>query len=165
MVARKKYSLILADAPYQYDNMQQNDPARGGLTYNTLSMKELAELPIYKIAADDSILVSWVTWPKLCDQYYEKYDPLNVIRAWGFRPVTALFVWVKTNKHGGIYSGLGRYSNSNTEFAIVARRGKGLPRVSKSVKQVIFSPIRKHSEKPVEQYERLENLYGNDIIR
>jgi len=168
-----KYDLILADCPWEYDNKQQNDPARGGITYPVLSMKDLAELPVSNIAADNSILVCWVTWPKLCDQYYEKYDPLSVIRAWGFRPVTALFVWVKMNKNAVIpieedleptdsfYSGLGRYTNSNTEFAIVARRGKMLERKAKNVKQLIVDPIGSHSAKPQEQYTRLYQLFGD----
>lgn len=166
-----KYDLILADPPFQYDNQQQNDPKRGGITYPTMSMKDLAELPVSNIANDNSLLVCWVTWPKLCDQYYEKYDLLSVIRAWGFRPVTALFVWVKTTKNAIVteniedqadfYSGLGRYTNSNTEFAIVARKGKMLERKAKNVKQLIVAPIGSHSAKPVEQYERLSKLFGD----
>jgi N6-adenosine-specific RNA methylase IME4 len=165
------YDIILADPPWQYDNQQQNDPARGGLTYPYLSMKDLCELPVSNIAADNSLLFCWVTFPKLCDKYYEKYDPLEMIRAWGFRPLTAAFVWVKTNKNASIpdeledfdnwYSGLGRYTNSNVEFCIVARRGKALERSAKNVKQLIVAPIGRHSAKPKEQYQRIEALYPN----
>jgi N6-adenosine-specific RNA methylase IME4 len=159
---RKRYSLILADPSWQYDNQQQNDPARGGITYDTLSMEQLYNIPIGKAAADDSLLVCWVTAPKLMDEYYEKYNPLSIIRHWGFRPITFIFVWVKLNKSGaGYYSGLGRYTNSNAEIAIVARKGKGLERLTKNVKQLIIAPIGKHSAKPREQYERLFSLYGN----
>ena len=172
----KKYSLILADCPWTYDNQQQNDPARGGITYPTLSMEDLANLPIYKAANDNAILVFWMTFPKLMDIYYERYNPITVVYSWGFRTVTALFVWVKLNKSAKIkfddyageyisldslYSGLGRYTNSNAEIAVVARKGKGLPRIQRNVKQLIFSPIRAHSEKPPEQYDRLDRLYGD----
>lgn len=156
-----------------YDNQQQNDPARGGLQYPTLSMEQLYHLPVHKLAKDNSILVCWVTFPKLFDQYYEKYDPISIIRSWGFRPVTTLLVWIKTNKNGALinddtdltayddyYSGLGRYTNSNAEIAIVARRGKGLERQAKNVKQVLFAPITRHSEKPQEQYRRYEQLWN-----
>lgn len=174
-MAIKKYDLILCDCPFEYDNAQQNDPTRGGITYPTMNMEELYNLPVHKIAKENSILVYWCTFPKICDLYYNKYDPLSVIRAWGFRPVTALFVWIKSNKktvldlsdeldtEQGMYSGLGRYTNSNAEFAIVARRGKMLERKAKNVKQLIVAPIGKHSAKPVEQYTRLENLFGNDL--
>ena len=159
------YKLGLVDAPWKYDNMQQNDPKRGGITYPTLTMKELYDIPLGNAFDKDSILVVWVTHPKLMDSFYEKYNPLSIIGSWGFRPVTTLFTWVKLNKSGiGYYSGLGRYTNSNTELAIVARKGKGLPRVNKNVKQLIFAPIGDHSSKPKEQYERLFSLYG-DIPR
>ena len=170
----KRYDLLLADPPWTYDNKQQNDPSRGGITYPVLTMKELYDLPMYKAAADNSILVMWITHPKLMDTYYSskekvsgvknaaEYNPLSIIRQWGFRPITTLFVWVKLNKSGvGYYSGLGRYTNSNTELAIVARRGKGLPRIDKTVKQLIFASIGDHSAKPAEQYDRLDRLYGD----
>jgi len=167
------YKLGLIDPPWSYDNKQQNDPKRGGITYPVLTMKELYDIPIGKAFEKDSILVVWVTHPKLMDTYYSskekvggiksatEYNPLSIIRQWGFRPITTLFVWVKLNKNGvGYYSGLGRYTNSNTEFAIVARKGKGLPRIEKNVKQLIIAPIGDHSAKPKEQYDRLECLYG-----
>lgn len=161
----KKYKLILLDPSWEYDNKQQNDPKRGGITYDTLTMKELYDIPISTIADKDSLLVCWVTAPKLMDEYYEKYNPISIIRNWGFRPITFLFTWIKLNKSGtGYYSGLGRYTNSNAEYAIVARRGKGIPRIEKNVKQLIVEPIGKHSAKPQEQYRRLERLYG-DVSR
>lgn len=169
-----KYSLILADPPWLYDNQQQNDPARGGITYTPMDMKDICELPIADIAADDSVCVMWCTSPKFCDKHYEQYDPLTAMRMWGFRPVTFLFVWIKTNKNGeqvledanleeydDWYSGLGKYTNSNIEFAVIGRRGKALPRLEKNVKQLIFTPIGKHSAKPQEQYKRLERMFGD----
>lgn len=175
----KKYDVLLSDCPWEYDNRQTNDPKRGGITYPILSMNELAALPMYKAMNDNSILIYWVTFPKLIDRHYKgshKHNPLSIIDAWGFTPVTALFIWIKTNKKGAAiyeddnlevydnyYSGLGRYTNSNAEVAIVARRGKGLPRMAKNVKQLIFAPIGIHSAKPSEQYNRIDQLYGNDI--
>lgn len=169
-----KYKLGLLDPPWTYDNKQQNDPKRGGITYPTLTMKELYDIPVGNAFDTDSIIVIWVTHPKLMDTYYSskekvggvksaaEYNPLSIIRQWGFRPITTLFVWVKLNKNGvGFYSGLGRYTNSNTELAIVARKGKGLPRIDKTVKQLIIAPISDHSAKPQEQYTALDRLYGD----
>lgn len=160
----KRYDVMLADPPWEYDNKQQNNPARGGITYPVLTMKELYDIPVHKCMSDNSILIMWVTFPKLVDCFYDDYNPLSIIRAWGFRPVTTLFTWVKLNKSGaGFYSGLGKYTNSNAEIAIVARRGKALPRLSKKVKQLIIAPIGGHSEKPKEQYDRIHALYGTDL--
>lgn len=155
----KKYDLGVIDPPWDYDNRQMNDPSRGGIVYPTLTMKELMGIPIYKAFNEDSILVVWATMPKLMDSFYDGLGILDVIHAWKYRPVTALFVWIKENKSGGYYSGMGHYTNSNAEIAIIARRGKGIKRVDKSVKQLIFAPIGKHSEKPQEQYNRLDRLY------
>ena len=187
-LSKKKYKLALIDPPYLYDNMQQNDPKRGGITYSTMSLKDLSELPISNIMDDNSVIVVWVTFPKLCDTYEGKYDAMSMIKSWNYKPVTALFVWIKLNRKAhiinedadpyweedkgdpnryehiktkDIYSGLGRYTNSNVEFAIVARRGKGLPRLAKNVKQLIFAPIGNHSAKPQEQYNRLYRLFGD----
>lgn len=177
----KKYDFGVLDPCWQYDNLQGNDPKRGGITYPTLTMEELYNIPVGNAFNDNAIIVVWCTWPKICDQYYEKYDPMSIIRNWNFRPVTALLVWVKTNKNGKVidvdwdslddyddfYSGLGRYSNSNTEFAIVARKGKMLPRYDTTVKQLMIEPIGKHSAKPQEQYNRYERLFkvsGLDCI-
>ncbi len=181
----KKYKLGLFDSPWAYDNQQSKDPARGGLGYPTLTMSELAALPMYKAFEDNAIIITWVTCPKLIDSYYSKKakcggfngnndNPLSIIEAWGFRPITVLFTWVKTNKCGqpitedtdlcgydDYYSGMGSYTNSNIELAIVAKRGKGLPRVNKNVKQLIFAPIGMHSAKPQAQYARLYDLYGD----
>lgn len=180
------YKLGVIDAPWTYDNQQQNDPARGGITYPTLTMEELYNIPLGNAFAKDSIIVVWVTHPKLVDTYYsskekiggkpsgKEYNPLSIIRQWGFRPVTTLFDWVKLNPkatveylpnreiiiRGGLYSGMGAYTNSNSEIAIVARKGRGLPRAHKDVKQTIIAPIGVHSAKPQEQFNRLERLYG-----
>lgn len=173
------YKLGIVDPPWKYDNMQQNDPKRGGITYPTLTMKELYDIPLGKAFNPDSILFIWVTLPKLVDSFYESYNPLSIIHQWGFRPVTIAFVWVKLYARAfkripfnldkedwpyyhrdDFYSGLGRYTNSNVEACIVARKGKGLPRISKKVKQLIFSPIGSHSAKPQEQYKRIDALYG-----
>lgn len=163
----KQYDLLLADPPWLYSNPQQNDPSRGGLTYPSLTMKEMQETDVGSLGKKDSVLVMWVTFPKLVD-YNEKYTIFTMLKEWNYKPKTALFVWVKTNKSAdreilnerSFYSGLGYYTNSNAEIALIATRGKGLPRITKSVKQLIISPLRKHSEKPREQYDRLHTLYG-----
>jgi N6-adenosine-specific RNA methylase IME4 len=39
-------------------------------------------------------------------------------------------------------------------------KGKGVPRLSKGVRQVIIEPTREHSRKPDAQYERISELFG-----
>jgi N6-adenosine-specific RNA methylase IME4 len=40
-------------------------------------------------------------------------------------------------------------------------RGKGIKRVSASVRSTVISPIREHSRKPDEVRRRIEDLYGD----
>lgn len=55
----------------------------------------------------------------------------------------------------------GNYTRQNIEMCLIATRGNGLPRKSASVRQVIYSCLGEHSEKPKEIHYRLEELYGD----
>ena len=147
------FNVIYCDCPWKYSfqRIQKN----GGCTYPTMSTKELCDLPIAQIAAKDSVLFQWATWPKL-------KEAIEVMEAWGFTYKTNGFIWVKTNKKNNQwYSGTGSYTNGNTEVCLIGTKGKCLKRTSKSVKQVIVAPIGKHSAKPLEVRHRIEQLYGN----
>lgn len=159
------YDLLYLDVPWRYRDEKGGLPALGGKTYATMSDEELAELPISRIANKDSLLFSWLVFPKL-------YEGLQIMTAWGFTPITCGFVWIKLNRKGalvqvakdlilkgGIYSGLGSYVCGNAEICMIGKRGKGLQRASKSVKQIIFAPLSSHSSKPFEAYDRIETLY------
>lgn len=163
------YDIIVADPPWYYRNRQNNDPARGGVIYPVLTDKELMRLPIYKLANTNALLFLWTTAPKLAEGI-----ATAVCSAWGFVPVTIAFVWVKTTKNGATivdntnleeydsyHSGLGYYTNTNVEFVLLGRRGKALTRAVKNIKQLIFAPVRSHSEKPKEFYLRIDSLYPN----
>ena len=85
---------------------------------------------------------------------------LDVITAWGFKYTTVGFVWVKLNRNGeGLFFSTGFHTRSNTEFCLLAKRGKPL-QLAKDVDQVIMTPVGAHSEKPDEAYRRMERLYG-----
>jgi site-specific DNA-methyltransferase (adenine-specific) len=150
----KKYQVIYADPPWQYNDKKGNDPAMGGITYSTLSTNEICSLPINDLADDNCALFLWVTMPMLP-------DGLEVIKAWGFNYVTCAFTWVKQNRNGfGIYSGLGHWTNGNAELCLLGRMGK-LVRIEKDVKQIILSPLHEHSKKPSETRERIVRLLGD----
>ena len=150
----KKYQIILADSPWQYNDKKGNDPAMGGITYPTLSTSELCQLPVPSIADINCALFLWVTMPMLP-------DGLEVMKSWGFEYVTCAFTWVKQNRNGfGIYSGLGHWTNGNAELCLLGRKGH-LVRMSKSVKQIMLSPLQSHSTKPREARERIVQLMGD----
>ena len=59
--------------------------------------------------------------------------------------------------------GLGYWTRSNAEICLLATKGNP-KRISKSVKQLIISPLQEHSKKPNETRERIVELMG-DIPR
>lgn len=55
----------------------------------------------------------------------------------------------------------GNHTRANTEDVLIATRGAGLERKHAGIKQVVYSPLGAHSEKPWEVRHRLELLYGD----
>ncbi|WP_258087542.1 MT-A70 family methyltransferase [Xenorhabdus bovienii] len=178
----QKYSLILADPPWQYNNAASNGAANNH--YTTTDFYSLTRLPIEQIAAKNSCLAMWYTGNFAL-------EAIKLAEAWGFTVKTMkLFTWVKLNKlamdridraiqeerlldswdfidllNTETRMNGGNYTRSNTEDVLIAVRGNGLERQSASVKQVIYSCLGEHSQKPREVHHRLERLYGDDVPR
>ena len=53
--------------------------------YPTMSLQEICDLPVRKLADKDCVLFLWVTFPQL-------REGLSVIQAWGFQYKTVAFV-------------------------------------------------------------------------
>ena len=153
----KKYNIIYADPPWAYNDKRAKDPAWGGITYNVLSIEEICNMVgegVRRISAKDCALFLWVTMPML-------QEGLDVIRAWGFKYKTCAFCWVKQNpKNDGIYSGLGHWTNGNAELCLLATKGHP-KRIAKNVKQIVIAHRGRHSAKPAEVRERIEQLLGD----
>lgn len=153
----KKYDVIYADPPWTYKDSFSGLSKMGAVPYPTMTLDEICNLPISKISKDNCLLFMWVTMPML-------KEGLKVIEAWGFNYRTCGFCWVKQNpKNGGIYSGLGHWTNGNAELCLLAKKGSP-KRVSKSVKQIVLSPRKRHSEKPKEVRNRIQELCGGGNI-
>ena len=119
-----------------------------------MSADDICSLPVADIAEDNSVLFLWVTFPNLQESF-------RVIKAWGFEYRTVAFVWVKRNKKAiNWFMGLGYWTRANAEICLLAVKGKP-KRVSKSVRQIIDSPIERHSKKPDETRERIVELMGD----
>jgi N6-adenosine-specific RNA methylase IME4 len=153
----QKYNIIYADPPWKYDD-GMNAGKRGAIhKYPVMSDKEILEMPVLSIAADNCALLLWATFPR--------YGlALEVIKAWGFAYKSAAFVWVKTNRvKGNLFMGNGNFTRANAEVCLLGIRGK-MQRLDKSVHQVVKAPRQEHSRKPDEVRERILKLFG-DIPR
>lgn len=156
------YRVILADPPWCYWCFANGRSGAHGAAehhYPTMSDAELAALPVAALADPrGSALLLWATYPCLT-------DALALMAAWGFQFKTVAFTWVKRNKSGGFFLGLGHYTRGNAEICLLGTRGRPLKRRDASVEQLIISTRREHSRKSDQQYERIERLFGADIPR
>ena len=91
----------------------------------------------------------------------------EVIEAWGFRYSAVAFTWIKLKRshnalqlrvlptaESDLHVGLGLTTRKNAEFCLLARRGNAR-RIAKNVREIILSPVREHSRKPDEAYDRV----------
>jgi len=155
----KKFKIILCDPPWTYNDKLTYGNAKKGVhyKYKTLSIKDIKDLPIQNIAAEDCTLFLWGTWPLL-------KECIATMETWGFEYKTGGFVWVKVTKTKPTraVTALGRYTRGNTEYILIGRRGKFLERHNKNISQLIMTPRgEKNSEKPVLVNTQIDKLYGS----
>ena len=142
-----KFSLILADPPWQYENAPVGDPRRSAEAhYDTMSLDEICGLPVGDIAADDSALFLWATNPMLP-------EALKVMDAWGFRYRTNM-AWVKDRMSTGYWF------RGQHELLLLGVRGRfPTPLKTQVPSSVLQAPRGKHSQKPAEVAEMLERIF------
>ena len=150
----ERYNVILADPPWAYRDKCNSGNRGASHKYPTMTMRELYDLDVPSIAERDCVMAMWVTPPML-------QEGLDLMAHYGFKFKTFLFLWVKTNRDGTPFRGMGHYTRANAEPCLLGIRGKGLPVLDHSVGQVILSPRLRHSEKPAEARTRIERLYGD----
>ena len=119
-----------------------------------MSIDELCALPVADLAAPDSALFLWATFPQLP-------EALRLIREWGFTYKSVAFVWLKKNrKADSWFYGLGFWTRANAEVCLLATRGHP-KRQAANIHQFIISPIEAHSKKPDEARDKIVALMGD----
>lgn len=151
----KKYQVIYADPPWSYKDKSKSHGGGAESHYPCMTIDEICALNVP--SEDNSVLLLWTTFPQLEESF-------KVIRAWGFKYKTGAFTWVKTNKNGSIYMGMGRHTRANAEVCLLSTKGKGVPRVSASIYNTQIHPRSRHSEKPQAFRDEIVRLYG-DVSR
>ena len=82
-----------------------------------MGIDELCALPVADLAAPDSALFLWATFPQLP-------EALRLIKAWGFQYKSVAFVWLKKNrKADSWFYGLGFWTRGNAEVCLLATKG------------------------------------------
>jgi N6-adenosine-specific RNA methylase IME4 len=161
-----KFGAIYADPPWHFKvySIGDSKARHPSQHYNTMTTDEIAALPVSSIAADDSVLFMWFSWPQL-------EDALRLISAWGFTYKTCAFCWIKADgtqvdmfsESIPVNMTLGYWTRSNSEACLLATRGKP-KRIDAGVRQALIEPRREHSRKPDCVYERIERLVAGPYI-
>jgi N6-adenosine-specific RNA methylase IME4 len=189
-------NVIVADPPYKFDDKLLQSSTKRGAESNYKSImtdKDIINLDIPGICADDCVLVLWVPGSKLD-------VAIECCKKWGFK-TTQTWVWVKTKQNPLeklcknvfkilkkekkedykrlIFEKMNEFSLDETlnffmghcfrqthELALVGVRGKYTKLLkNKSQRSVYIGPAKKkHSEKPEELQNRLETMFGEDAI-
>jgi N6-adenosine-specific RNA methylase IME4 len=148
----EEFGTILSDPPWRFSNRSgKMAPEHRRLhRYGTMSLEEILELPVARIARPRSHLYLWVPNALLP-------EGLEVMARWGFTYKTHL-IWYKVRKDGGPDGrGVGFYFRNVTEVCLFGVRGS-LRTGAPGRRQVNLLATRKgaHSFKPEELYKVIE---------
>ena len=163
---RGHYGAIYADPPWSFE-VWSKDTGNGRSAeshYSTMTMRQIARLPVDELAAKDCVLFMWACWPSIA-------DALKIIDAWGFTYKTCGFDWMKAdNTQPNFFQddlpaqvGMGYWTRANTEPCLLAVRGKP-KRLNADVRMGIIAPRREHSRKPEGVHGRIERLVAGPYL-
>lgn len=146
------FSTIYADPPWRFQNRtgKMAPEHQRLLRYPTMTMDEILDLPVNRLAASESHLYLWVPNALVA-------EGLQVMKHWGFCYKTNL-VWYKIRKDGGPDGrGVGFYFRNVTELILFGVRGS-MRTLESGRTQVNLIPKQKreHSRKPDEIYDLIE---------
>ncbi|MGH9487209.1 MAG: MT-A70 family methyltransferase [Terriglobales bacterium] len=146
------FGAILIDPPWRFTNRTGKvAPEHRRLRrYATLTLSEIAALPVAGLAAPGCHLYLWSPNALLP-------EALQVMQAWGFRYKTNL-VWYKIRKDGGPDGrGVGFYFRNVTELLLFGIRGRQRT-LAPGRRQVnlLLSRKEEHSKKPDAIYDLIE---------
>lgn len=153
LLPNKHFEIIYADPPWDYKGQRQHNGKGGRDTggadvhYPTVTVKELADLDIKSITADNCLLFMWATSPHL-DQ------AIWLGKEWGFKWATVGFVWDKERTNPGFYT------LSQCELCLIFKHGKiPSPRGRRDIRQYVKIERQKHSKKPDEVRKRINEMF------
>jgi N6-adenosine-specific RNA methylase IME4 len=116
---QEKYQTIVIDPPWDWgDEGDQDQYGRARPTYSTMSIDEVAALPLEELSQSNAHIYLWITNRSLPKGF-------ALLEKWGFRYVTCL-TWCKPS------IGMGNYFRGSTEQILFGVKGS-LPILKKNV--------------------------------
>lgn len=141
------YDVIVIDPPWPFDVYSiKGNRKSGAYHYSTMTMPEIAAMPVSSLAQRDCLLLMWATAPTLP-------TALDVMKAWGFTYKTNL-TWRKTTINGKIRWGTGYWARSMHETVLLGTIGS--PSKLSAFPSLFDGVAREHSRKPESFYELVE---------
>ena len=149
----QKFGTVLADPPWRFTNRTgKMAPEHRRLSrYRTMTVDEIAALPVGEIVAEPAHLYLWVPNALLG-------EGLQVLQSWGFAYKTNI-VWHKVRRDGGSDGrGVGFYFRNVTELLLFGVRGRNARTLApgRRIVNLLATRKREHSRKPDEQYALIE---------
>lgn len=138
----QKYPTIVCDPPWQFASAATK--ADAGKHYGTMALHDIMGLPVREWCEDDCHLWLWGVNGMLEEAF-------DVVRAWGFRPITVV-TWCKKQP------GVGHYLRNNTEHCIFATKGAPMVPDAKPISTWFVWPRAEHSKKPDAFYDLVEQV-------
>lgn len=162
---KQAFQVILSDPPWQYENFKTKSAAgkkygAASAEYSTMSVPELMSLDVGSIADEQACAhYMWTTTTHI-------HSAWQLLEWYGFEYRNIAFTWIKTDKGGKPVCGMGYNTRQSAEFVVLGVKRKMPTRLDASVNSTILAPrpLRGHSAKPDEIYDRIFRLHG-DIPR
>ena len=154
------FDVVMIDPPWHFDLYSaKGDEKSPQAQYATMSLSEVAALPVGDLCSDGGLVFLWCTWPLVA-----RGDHAWVMRRWGFEPVTG-GAWAKRTASGKLRWGPGYVLRSVCEPFLIGSlcartaRGASLTNMIETVHDAVLDGVaREHSRKPEEAYALLEAL-------
>lgn len=164
------WATLVADPDWKYSRFSQAKHGAARAYYEGSTVDYMMDIPVIRWARRNSILLLWVTNPKI-------FDAVDVARAWGFELVTA-WPWIKVvPSKAELAKGIGHWVHQSSEQLWCLRRGKakapfydplsdkpdGLlcgPRED----MVFYSRRGPHSRKPLSLIEWIESYFPGPYL-
>lgn len=152
----KKYQIIYADPAWETKTFKEKKDGliSRELPYIQMSDKQIMELDLKSLLADDAILFMWCIDSRI---------PIlsDIMKAWGFTFKCVGFVWAKKAKNtDGFNGGFSSYTKRDCEFCFIGTRGKYM-NLKRGINQILIEPKTIHSRKPNEIRKRIVQMCGD----
>lgn len=146
IAAARRFPIILADPPWRLPRAMGDTDRSIENHYPTMTLAEIAALPLGDLATPAALLAMWVTVPL-------RYHVQPIFEGWGFTYVSS-WGWHKPA------AGMGYWGRENYEDLILCKRGDFPPPAPSDVPPAVFdAPAGAHSAKPAEIHDRLERAW------